>query len=128
MIFVIYIDAFFRCGTLQECHDGWFQKYSSYDRCINFDELYIYTTDFYCEFCCSTDNCNDLINPEDKYHPWYIKHKLLTWCFVRILSVHYFVYKTRNIKLLFSTNELWLAIFRYMRIFKNVVLVWLSWT
>ncbi|WAR23114.1 hypothetical protein MAR_036783 [Mya arenaria] len=56
-----------RCGTEQECHDGWFVKYSSNDRCLNFDERFLYTSSFTCEFCCTSDNCNINVNPTDLF-------------------------------------------------------------
>ncbi|WAR27191.1 ADT1-like protein [Mya arenaria] len=57
------------CGTLEECHNGWFSKYSSTDKCLNFDEKFVYTSAFECEFCCGSDNCNLKVNPPNKYYP-----------------------------------------------------------
>lgn len=58
-----------RCGTRTECQTGWFEKYSSDDKCTKFTSDYIYTNQFDCEFCCDTDNCNARINPDKKWHP-----------------------------------------------------------
>ncbi|XP_053377847.1 SCO-spondin-like isoform X2 [Mercenaria mercenaria] len=58
-----------RCGTREECQTGWFEKYSSDDKCTSFDQTYIYTNRFDCEFCCNDDDCNQFINPTTKWHP-----------------------------------------------------------
>ncbi|XP_053376882.1 SCO-spondin-like [Mercenaria mercenaria] len=58
-----------RCGTREECKNGWFDKYAKDSKCTNFDQSYIYTNQFHCEFCCDTDNCNQIINPSNKWSP-----------------------------------------------------------
>ncbi|XP_053377851.1 coadhesin-like isoform X2 [Mercenaria mercenaria] len=58
-----------RCGTRKECQTGWFEKYSTDDKCTSFDQTYLYTSRFDCEFCCNEDNCNQFINPAIKWHP-----------------------------------------------------------
>lgn len=58
-----------RCGTREECQKGWFEKYSSDDKCTKFSKDYIYTNEFNCEFCCDSDDCNYKINPDNKWLP-----------------------------------------------------------
>ncbi|CAG2242353.1 unnamed protein product [Mytilus edulis] len=48
-----------RCGTEAECRRDWWSGSSDNDKCINFDINYIYTLQFQCTYCCTTDNCND---------------------------------------------------------------------
>ena len=40
------------------CRDSWFQRYSTADKCINFQFEYIYTSDFYCVICTVGDRSN----------------------------------------------------------------------
>ncbi|KAH3881648.1 hypothetical protein DPMN_005574 [Dreissena polymorpha] len=58
-----------RCGTQNECDSGWYQTYSDDDKCTQFDENLVYTTDFYCEYCCNEDGCNKLVNPPSPWSP-----------------------------------------------------------
>ncbi|KAH3881731.1 hypothetical protein DPMN_005658 [Dreissena polymorpha] len=58
-----------RCGTYNDCNDGWYFKYSDDDKFTGFEENYVYTEDFYCEYCCNEDGCNGLVNPPKKWRP-----------------------------------------------------------
>ncbi|KAH3881747.1 hypothetical protein DPMN_005674 [Dreissena polymorpha] len=58
-----------RCGTQDECDNGWHQTYSADGKCIGFDENLVYTTDFYCEYCCNEDGCNKLVHPPITWTP-----------------------------------------------------------
>ncbi|XP_060600666.1 thrombospondin-2-like, partial [Ruditapes philippinarum] len=58
-----------KCGTRDDCQKGWFERYSSDDKCTAFDQAFIYTNRFDCEFCCASDNCNQFVNPSNKWHP-----------------------------------------------------------
>ncbi|XP_060581396.1 SCO-spondin-like [Ruditapes philippinarum] len=58
-----------KCGTRADCQKGWFERYSSDDKCTSFDQAFIYTNRFDCEFCCASDNCNQFVNPPNKWHP-----------------------------------------------------------
>ncbi|KAH3860391.1 uncharacterized protein LOC127865668 isoform X1 [Dreissena polymorpha] len=58
-----------RCGTQDECDSGWYQTYADDDKCTNFDEKLVYTSDFYCEYCCNEDGCNKLVNPPNTWTP-----------------------------------------------------------
>ena len=55
------------CGSVRQAYEGWFQKYSSNDKCVKFNQNFIYTADFYCEYACRGDNCNQLVNPPAKF-------------------------------------------------------------
>ncbi|XP_052774151.1 uncharacterized protein LOC128212847 [Mya arenaria] len=58
-----------RCGTQQECHDSWLNGTSSSGKCANFDQIFVYTSQFTCDYCCTSDNCNLQVNPTDQFNP-----------------------------------------------------------
>lgn len=55
------------CSNIQNAYTEWFQKFSANDKCVNFNENFVYTADFYCSYSCSGDKCNARVNPAAKW-------------------------------------------------------------
>ena len=55
------------CGNEENAFIEWFQKYSANDKCVNFNDRFVYTAEFYCSYSCASDNCNKPVNPANKW-------------------------------------------------------------
>jgi len=56
-----------RCGNRDDGHE-WYYGYSDNDRCTTLDLKFVYTLDFECTYACTSDRCNESMNPVLTHH------------------------------------------------------------